>query len=76
MTRATASRNFDRLNSLQRSVAGDRVDADNVGAQVRGQDVLSGRVGDDLVRVRSLLALRIGTGLLELVDLLLDLGRS
>ena len=46
----------------------DRVDADKVRAEVGDQDEGARRVGDGLVRVGGLLSVRVGTGLLELVD--------
>jgi hypothetical protein len=69
VSRTAARRHSQRLDG-RNAQAGlvDRVDANEVGAEIRNQDEGAGRVGDGLVRVGGFLPVRIGTGLLELVD--------
>ncbi len=74
MARAAAGGSDERRRRgpLESLVVGVE-DADQVGAEIRGEEVVPSRVEDRLVQVRRGLAIRDGAWLVQLEDLLLHL---
>lgn len=73
VARAAAGGEGERLDGADGEVAvTDGVDADEVGAQVRDEDVGARGVQDGVVRMGSFLPIRVGAGAVELVDGLVE----
>lgn len=76
VTRSTTGRHAQGLDSGNRQILADSVDAHDISTQVRHEDELARGVGKDLVRVRCLLAFGVGAWLFELEDLLVQQGKG
>lgn len=76
VARSATGRDAQGLDGGGGQILPDRVDAHNIGTQVWNEDELACWVGDSLVRMRSFLAIRVGTWLFQLEDLLIQEGEG
>lgn len=60
-----AWRHGERWTGIEAAAAGDGKDAQHVGAQVRHDHELAAIVGEDVMRMRYILACRVGSGLVH-----------